>query len=87
MKEKLFEEYFVKATDLSNSSNVQIVFEQEGMPYQLQQKEELDALLTENRLLGISAVPTFVLNDDISITGAQPIDRWTNYLSKTLGLL
>ncbi len=84
MKEVLFRAYFSEGKDLTDQSVIELLFEEQGHIYELSDAQELEDLLTENRMLGISAVPTFILNDDISVTGAQPVDRWENYLSKTL---
>lgn len=86
MKEHLFEAYFVQGQDLTDQKVINELFEKAGHHYDVNEAEtgQLDALLAENRVLGISAVPTFVLNHDINITGAQPVDRWVNYLTKTL---
>jgi len=84
MKEVLFEAYFVKGQDLTDEENLKRIFKENGYIFKLSDAEDLERLLSENRIIGISAVPTFVLNNDISVTGAQPVDRWENYLSKTL---
>ncbi len=84
MKEVLFEAYFVKGEDLTDQQNLQRLFEENGHAFQLVDSEDLEKELSENRMLGISAVPTFILHDDISITGAQPVDRWITYLTKIL---
>jgi len=84
MKEVFFKAYFVDGQDLSDEDVVKELLSDHGHPYNHGNSDELEKLLEENRMLGISAVPTFLLNNDISITGAQPVDRWINYLSKTI---
>jgi len=86
MKEILFQAYFVNGQDLSDLTLVEQLFTKQGYSFELDDESNLDQILAENRVLGISAVPSFLLNQDISITGAQPIDRWINYLTKTLRL-
>ncbi len=84
MKEVLFKAYFSDGQDLTDQETLVALFEEHGHIFRLSDVETLEKLLAENRILGISAVPTFILDNDISVTGAQPIDRWENYLSKKL---
>ena len=84
MKERLFRAYFMEGVDLSDKSVLEELFHHENLPFVEIQDEKLADILSENRSNGFSAVPTFILNHDITITGAQPVDRWVNYLRKTL---
>lgn len=86
MKEKLFIAFFGEGQDLSDEAVLNRLFEQEGLSYSPREDATIDDLIQENRMLGFSAVPTFILKDDITITGAQPVDRWVTYLGKILGL-
>jgi len=84
MKEHMFEAYFVNGLDLSDQTVIKDLLAHHGYDYQMAPMEEVDTLIAENRTMGVSAVPTFILPGDVSITGAQPVDRWVSYLTKTL---
>lgn len=83
-----FKAYFEDTTDLTNRQNVLQVAENAGMlraeVAQLLDSDDgqatLEELLDRNKLMGVSGVPYYIINDKFAISGAQPAEVFANTL-------
>ncbi|MFN4147533.1 MAG: DsbA family oxidoreductase [Runella sp.] len=82
MVEALFKAYFEEAINLANKVEVMALAEKIGLNIHEvaafldsdEGKDELEAQLYQNRLMGISGVPYYIINDRYAISGAQPTE-------------
>lgn len=80
LSEKLFQKYFTDALDIGNLDVLVAAAEEAGLPTNevrqfLQSddgKKEVKLEEQEGRLLGITAVPTFLVNGEVVASGALP---------------
>lgn len=90
MVESFFKAYFEDALDLSQNENViklagSIGLNQQEISNLLSSdsgKPEIDQLFYQNRLMGISSVPYYIINEKYSISGAQPTELFLEALPK-----
>jgi len=90
MVESFFKAYFEDAMDLSQNENViklaaSIGLNQQEISNLLSSdsgKPEIDQLFYQNRLMGISSVPYYIINEKYSISGAQPTELFLEALPK-----
>ena len=88
MVEAFFKAYFEDAIDLTNRQNVLQVAESAGLLRSSVEKildnnegeHELNALFHRNKLMGVSGVPFYVINDKFAVSGAQPAEVFINAL-------
>ena len=86
--EAFFKAYFEDAVDLTNRQNVLQVAESAGLSRQLVEKimdtnegkTELDALFYQNKLMNVSGVPFYIINDKFTVSGAQPAEMFIEAL-------
>jgi predicted DsbA family dithiol-disulfide isomerase len=86
----LFRAHFAEGRDVSDPSTLAEIGAASGMDRgravaYLQSNEgiaEVQAQIDEARQLGVSAVPTFVFNEQYALQGAQPIEIFQRVLSE-----
>lgn len=86
--EALFKAYFEDSVNLANDQEVIRLAESVGLlasdVQAILQSDagtaEIDQLLYQNRLMGISGVPYYIINDKYAISGAQPTDLFLEAL-------
>ncbi len=84
VKGALFEAYFTKGTDLTDHDIVEQIVTTCGYQANWDVNPLVEDRLTANRNHGISVVPTFVINDEHNISGAQESGRWEKFLLRSL---
>jgi len=89
--ENIFHAYFTEGLDIGNMNVIADVTEKSG----LDKKEVLSAVKDsryasrladarkEGQLISLTGVPTFIINNKHKIVGAQPIEVFRDFLSKT----
>lgn len=90
MKERLLKAYFVEGANIDDDQTLLNLGQEVGLDKNEIEKslysEELNAKVEqdiyESKLLGVSGVPFFVLNRKYGISGAQPIEVFTETLEK-----
>ncbi|BDD00930.1 DsbA family oxidoreductase [Persicobacter psychrovividus] len=90
----LFKAYFEEGKDVENQATLVDYGKAAGLSdaaitaFQNDESliEEVKKEETQYRQAGISAVPTFIVNDQYMIQGAQPADVWQNAFSQIEGL-
>ncbi len=78
----VFRQYYGEGKDINDWKVLRAAAEEVGLdPEEMQRetaqgtyREALDAQIAEAQALGVSAVPTYVLNDKYAIVGAQPYE-------------
>lgn len=86
----LFEAYFENAEDVEDPLVLARIARDAGVP-----KEQIDAFLhtdagkndVQNEIQdlkadGVSAVPSFIVNEDILVMGVQPIEKWLRFFDR-----
>ncbi len=88
--ENIFHAYFTEGLDIGNLDIIAAVAEKSG----LDKKETLGAIKDgryasrlddarkEGQLIGLTGVPTFIINNKHKIVGAQPIETFRDILNK-----
>ena len=82
--ENLFIEYFYKGTDLGNKNHLIKIAKESGLKKKLStrlfenEKDIVSIQETENkyRRIGVTGIPTFILNNEYVIPGAQTKEFW-----------
>ena len=83
VKRKLFEAYFTEGKDLSNDDIVTEIFNSLGFSADFIEKDQgASWSLAKNE--HVRAVPTFFINQDLSVSGALEIAQWQRFLRKNL---
>jgi predicted DsbA family dithiol-disulfide isomerase len=90
MEEALFKAYFTEGRDFGNvdelmSLGQEIGLEEEDMKAALQSEElvnKVTAEIQEGQQLGLTGVPFFVVDRKYGISGAQPVEAFTQVLEK-----
>jgi predicted DsbA family dithiol-disulfide isomerase len=80
MVEALFKAYFEDAVNLADVENVVSLAEKVGLDATSVRElmtsdrgeQEVEQLLYQNHLMGVSAVPYYIINDKYAVSGAQP---------------
>lgn len=88
MVEVLFKAYFEDKVNLADTESVVKLAESIGLDTAEVRKilnsdlgtSEVDQLLYQNRLMGISGVPYYIINDKYAISGAQPTELFLEAL-------
>lgn len=88
MVEALFKAYFEDRINLAVTENVVTLAESIGLDTAKARKiltsdlgaTEVDQLLYQNRLMGISGVPYYIINDKYAVSGAQPTELFLEAL-------
>lgn len=88
--EGFFKAFFTDGIDLSRDENVIAVAQQAGMDpattaKALADKSLVDAMRVQERgvyAMGIHSVPFYIINREFGITGAQPVDRFTEVFNE-----
>ena len=86
--ENLFKAYFEKSRDISNIDTLIEIAEESGLNKEiirnkfLENKDNENVIEEErkNRENGVMGVPTYVINDGITLTGSQPVDSLVKLL-------
>ena len=86
--ENLFKAYFEKSKDISNIDTLIEIAEESGLDKEIIRNKFLDNKDNENvieeerknRENGVMGVPTYVINDGITLTGSQPVDSLVKLL-------
>ena len=86
--ENLFKAYFEKSKDISNIDTLLEIAEESGLDKEIIRKKFLENKDNENvieeerknRENGVMGVPTYVINDGITLTGSQPVDSLVKLL-------
>ena len=86
--ENLFKAYFEDSKDISNVDILLEIAENSGMDKRIIKQKFLDDLDNEiiieeerkNRENGVMGVPTYIINDGITLTGSQPVDSLVKLL-------
>ena len=88
--ENIFHAYFTEGLDIGNLDIIAAIAEKSG----LDNKEILNAVKDgryvsrlddarkEAQLIGLTGVPTFIINNKHKIVGAQPIETFRDFLGK-----
>jgi predicted DsbA family dithiol-disulfide isomerase len=88
--ENIFHAYFTGGLDIGNMDVIAVVAEKSG----LDKKEifttvkdsryasRLDDARKEGQLIGLTGIPTFILNNKYKIVGAHPIEAFRDLLDK-----
>lgn len=84
VKETMFEAYFTQGKDLTDHTVVNKLVEDQGFKANWAPNSVVDDSLTANKDKGISVVPTFVINDEHNISGAQETARWEKFILRSL---
>jgi predicted DsbA family dithiol-disulfide isomerase len=92
--EAFFRAYFVEGTDLSDVENLIGIAERCGMEsgavgellYSNIGKLEIEMAEKEMHDLGITAVPLFIINDRLAISGAQPVQAFVEAFEEAVML-
>lgn len=88
MVEVLFKAYFEERINLADTENVVTLAESIGLDT-IKAREilnsdlgttEVDQLLYQNRLMGVSGVPYYIINDKYAVSGAQPTELFLEAL-------
>jgi predicted DsbA family dithiol-disulfide isomerase len=88
MVETLFKAYFEDKVNLADTENVVKLAEAVGLNAEKVRQiltsaagtKEVDQLLYQNRLMGISGVPYYIINDKYAVSGAQPTELFLEAL-------
>lgn len=88
MVETLFKAYFEEALDLTQTETVVQLAEGIGLNSEKVRavltgdagSEQLDTQLYQNRLMGVSGVPYYIINDKYAVSGAQPTELFLEAL-------
>lgn len=88
MVEALFKAYFEDRINLAVTENVVTLAESIGLDTAKAREiltsdlgaTEVDQLLYQNRLMGISGVPYYIINDKYAVSGAQPTELFLEAL-------
>ncbi|WP_428662660.1 DsbA family oxidoreductase [Runella sp.] len=88
MVETLFKAYFEDALDLTQTDTVVQLAESIGLEGTKVREvlttdagtEHLDKQLYQNRLMGVSGVPYYIINDKYAVSGAQPTELFLEAL-------
>jgi predicted DsbA family dithiol-disulfide isomerase len=91
--EALFKAYFTDGTDISNRQRLIDVVAEAGLEWQraesvLKSDEGMDALKAADervRRFRVDSVPFFVVNDAITLSGAQAPDAFVAAFNQALG--
>jgi len=86
--ENLFKAYFEKSKDISNIDTLLEIAKESGLDKEIIRKNFLENKDNENvieeerknRENGVMGVPTYVINDGITLTGSQPVDSLVKLL-------
>ena len=90
MVENLFKGYFLNGADIGNKETLISLGEMSGLSGKITQKlleseEDKETILNiekKYRQAGVSGVPTYLINDDFVIPGAQTKEFWIKVLSE-----
>ncbi|MCP1382511.1 DsbA family oxidoreductase [Runella salmonicolor] len=88
MVETLFKAYFEDTVDLTQTETVVQLATSIGLDAEKVREvlvgnvgaEELDKQLYQNRLMGVSGVPYYIINDKYAVSGAQPTELFLEAL-------
>lgn len=88
MVEALFKAYFEERINLADTNNVVALAESRGLDAAKVREilnsdlgtTEVDQLLYQNRLMGVSGVPYYIINDKYAVSGAQPTELFLEAL-------
>ena len=88
MVEALFKAYFEDRINLADVQNVIAIAESVGLEAAKVKevltsdwgKQEIDQMLYQNRLMGVSGVPYYIINDKYAVSGAQPTELFLEAL-------
>ena len=85
VKEAMFKAYFSEGQDLTDRDVVDSIVLGQGLTANWKANPIVDNSLTANKNKGISVVPTFIINDEHNISGAQETERWEKFILRQLG--
>lgn len=83
VKSELFKAYFTKGKDLSNGEIIQEIFDSLGFSADFTEND-IDESWSLAKKENVRAVPTFFINQDLSVPGALEIAQWQRFLRKNL---
>ena len=92
MMEDLFQSYFIKGQDIGDPTVLLDIatkrnINEEEFKHYLMDKENIEPLANEEiqaKNMGINSVPTFIVNQQIVINGAQSVDNFELIFTKLL---
>ena len=84
LKESLMIAYFCEGRDISNIDTLIDIGEAFGLDHPKQSSQQLDADLSRASELGVTAVPTYVFNEQWSVPGAQDSETFERVLKKLI---
>lgn len=84
VKEAMFVAYFTQGKDLTDRDVVEAIVRDQGFEADWKANAFVDDSLTANKDKGISVVPTFVINGEHNISGAQESPRWKKFILRSL---
>ncbi len=84
VKEAMFVAYFTQGKDLTDRHVVEAIVTNQGYEANWAANALVDDSLTANKNKGITVVPTFVINDEHNISGAQEAARWEKFILRSL---
>ena len=88
MVEALFKAYFEDRVNLADVQNVIAIAESVDLEAAKAKEvltsdwgtQEIDQMLYQNRLMGVSGVPYYIINDKYAVSGAQPTELFLEAL-------
>mgnify|MGYP003331099700 FL=1 len=92
MVENLFEAYFLYGSDIGDIDSLIQLGKKSGLSgdltkrllESLEDQETIHEIEMQYRKAGIEGVPTFILNNDFVISGAQNEEFWIKFLTEIL---
>ena len=88
--ENIFHAYFTESLDIGNPDVIAAVATKSGLDGKKtlaavsdgRYASRLDDVKREGRLLGLTGIPLFIVNNQYTIFGAQPIEVFRNFINK-----
>lgn len=80
IKNRLFKAYFSEGADLSDKDIIEKIMSEFDISPNYKLNLDVHNSISECVELGITAVPSFIINEEHTISGAQEINRWEKYL-------
>ncbi|MEH0157458.1 DsbA family oxidoreductase [Limibacter armeniacum] len=91
---ELFKAYFAESQDMEDKATLMELGKKVGLSaealtkFETSEEGKAEVLKEESnyRMMGVNAVPTFIINDKYMIQGAQPVEVWKQAFEQVEGL-
>ncbi len=80
IKSRLFKAYFSEGADISDKDIVEKLMSEFDIKPNFGHNPSVHKAILEGVELGVTAVPSFIINKEHTISGAQEVNRWEKYL-------